>query len=332
MAIKKNKKTTTTTKPRMVASKAVAAVPVASIAVASTTSTTTPSSSQSPTINISSYNVYGNCDLKCSYNFKYNNTNLVAKNNGVFISYSHDTEKVNPVIYNNQNYNVSKINIYSPSLHKFNDTFVNAEIIIEHTPQLGGELLYVCIPTRSSSESSDASYIISEIIQGVANNAPALNESTNLNLSNFNLNTIVPKKPFYSYSGIEGLVGQVIVFGNNNAIPISQNILNVLSKIIKPYPITIRGGEVFFNPKGPNMKQNDGIYISCQPTGSSEEEKDITYKKVNYDLFSDPKTNLVLQIILGFILCVIIFMMLNFAYNYFINKSPEISVKNIFRR
>lgn len=278
-----------------------------------------------PTINISSQNVYGNCDLKCSYNFKYNNTNLFAKNNGVFISYSHDIQTVSPVVYNNQKYNVSKINIYSPSLHKFNDNYTNAEIVIEHTPQLGGELLYVCIPIKASSESSDASYIITEIIQGVANNAPALNETTNLNLANFNLNTIVPKKPFYSYTGIEGLVGQIIIFGINNAIPISQNILNVLAKIIKPYPITIRGSDIFFNSKGPtNILKNDGIYISCQPTGSSDEEKEVTYKKVNYDLFSDPNTIYILQIVLGFFLCIIIFMILNFVYNYFVNKSPEI--------
>jgi len=288
--------------------------------------------STNKTINISSKNVYGNCDLKCSYNFKYNNSNLVAKNNGVFLSFTLDKGTVSPVIYNDQNYNVSKINIYSPSIHTFNSNYSNAEIVVEHVPQLGGEMLYVCIPIISSSNTSDASYIVGEIIQNVANTAPALNETTNLNLNNFNLNTIVPKKPFYSYTGIKGLVGQIIVFGNNNAIPLSQNTLNVLSKIIKPYPITISGGEIFYNSNGPNTKNNDGIYISCQPTGSSQEEKQIVYKKNNYDIFSNSKINLILQTIIGFVLCILIFIILNYAYNYFVNKSPELSVKNIFKK
>ena len=288
--------------------------------------------STNKTINISSKNVYGNCDLKCSYNFKYNNSNLVAKNNGVFLSFTLDKGTVSPVIYNDQNYNVSKINIYSPSIHTFNSNYSNAEIVVEHVPQLGGEMLYVCIPIISSSNTSDASYIVGEIIQNVANTAPALNETTNLNLNNFNLNTIVPKKPFYSYTGIKGLVGQIIVFGNNNAIPLSQNTLNVLSKIIKPYPITISGGEIFYNSNGPNTKNNDGIYISCQPTGSSQEEKQIVYKKNNYDIFSNSKINLILQTIIGFVLCILIFIVLNSAYNYFVNKSPELSVKNIFKK
>ena len=37
-------------------------------------------------INISPKNVYGKCDLKCIYNFKYKETNLTVKNNGINIS------------------------------------------------------------------------------------------------------------------------------------------------------------------------------------------------------------------------------------------------------
>lgn len=294
-------------------------------------------SQETTTINISSQNIYGNCDLKCSYSFKYNKSNLTAKNNGVFISYSHELGNVNPVVYNTQNYNVSKINIYSPSLHKFNSNYTNAEIIIEHVPEIGGELLYVCIPIIASTNTSDASNIVSQMIQNVANNAPAINETTSLNISQFNLNTIVPVKPFFSYTGIEGLVGQVVVFGNNNAIPISEIVLGVLSKIIKPFPITIRGGNLFYNTKGPNnSKVNEGIYISCQPTGSSEEEKTVTYDKaVKYDLFNlksmnNPSTMFVFQIIIGFVICILIFLLLNYGYVYFTSDAPAGSSSKLF--
>jgi carbonic anhydrase len=276
------------------------------------------------TINISSQNVSGNCDLKCSYNYQYNQSNSVATNNGVFISLSYDKGTSNQVVYNTQNYYVSQINIYSPSLHSFNGNLANAELVIEHVPEMGGDLLYVCIPIISSTNSSDASNILSEIIQSVANNAPAANERTNLNISNFNLNTIVPNKPYFSYSGTQGLVGQIIVFGNLNAIPITQKFLNSLSKIIKPYPITIAGGGVFYNSKGPNQTQitGNGIYISCQPTGSSEEEMQVVTNKnsINYDLGSmlnNPTVLLVLQVFIGCIIFILILYIVNYAYNYF---------------
>jgi len=286
-------------------------------------------------INISSQNVYGDCDLKCSYNYKYTESNLVAKNNGNFISLSHDKGSTSPVIYNTLNYNVSKINIYSPSLHNFNGNTTNAEIVIEHVPVIGGEMLYVCIPIIASTNSSEASNILTEIIKSVSNNAPAVNESTNLNISGFNLNTFVPKKPFFAYTGTQGLTGQVIVFGNNYAIPIKHDTLNILSNIIKPYPITISGGNLFFNSKGPNSVQingNDGIYISCQPTGSSEEETDVTSSKnpINYNmdsLLNDPTVVLIFQIVIGIVVFILVFLMLNYGYNYAISgSSPSLKM------
>ena len=295
------------------------------------------SSNSNTKINISTENVYGDCDLKCSYNYKYNQSNLVAKNNGNFISLSHDKGTTTPVIYNTRNYNVSKINVYSPSIHNFNNNTVNAELVIEHAPEIGGEMLYVCIPIIASTNSSDATNILTEIIKSVANNAPAANESTNLNLSGFNLNTIVPKKPFFAYTGTQGLIGQVIVFGNNYAIPIKHHILNILSNVIKPYPITVSGGNIFFNSKGPNSVQingNDGIYISCQPTGSSDEETDVTNNKnpVNYNmdsLLNDPTTILIFQIIVGCILFVLVFLMLNYGYNYISGTSSSLKIPSM---
>lgn len=294
--------------------------------------TTNTNSNSNPTINISSQNVYGSCDLKCSYNFQYNQSNSVATNNGVFISLSYDKGSTNQVMYNNQNYYVTKIYLFSPSLHSFNGNSANAELLIEHMPEMGGELLHVCIPIILSTNSSDASNILNEIIQSVANNAPSVNETTNLNLSDFNLNTIVPNKPFFSYTGTQGLTGQVVVFGITNAIPLNQSVLTTLSNIIQPYPITISGGDLFFNSKGPNQTQisGDGIYISCQPTGSSEEEKQVTYSNVsntNYNLesiFKNPTFVLILQVIVGCIVFIIVFMLLNFGYNYFISSSPKL--------
>lgn len=282
------------------------------------------------TINISYSNVYGTCDLKCSYSFKYNASNTVAKNQENFITLTYDKGTSAPVVYNNDNYYVSAINIYSPSIHKFDNNYTTGELVINHIPEKGGKSLFVCIPIITSSDSSDASNILTGIIESVATNAPRKNESTNINISNFNLNNIVPKKPFYAYNGTKGLVGHVIVYGTSYAISLNSTILKKLTSIIKPFPITVEGESVFYNNKGPNdTSVKEGIYISCQPTGSSEEEVSVTTNKsqVNYDLFNDPNMSSILQIIIGIILCVAIFYILNIFYKTFILGKG--SIKNL---
>jgi len=285
--------------------------------------------SNTQTIDITKQNISGHCDLKCSYNFNYNASNSVATNKGVYISLSYDKGTSSPVIYNNQKYYVSNINIYNNSLHKFDGNFVSSELIIEHTPDLGGDLLYVCIPIITSQNNSSASNTLGEIIKVVTNNAPAQGETTNLNISNFNLNDIIPKKPYYAYTGTNGLQGQVIVFGLNYAIALSSSIITSLTKIIKTYPLTIGGGNLFFNKMGPNNKSisNDGIYISCQPTGSSKEEMQVSNTNSSYsnnnfaDIFNNSNVNYILKFVFFLIFFIVIFILLNFGYNR-LSSSP----------
>jgi hypothetical protein len=60
-------------------------------------------------INISPSNVKGRCDLKCSYSFKYSESNSTAKNNGVVIDLTYDSTSTPPVNYNNgKNLNFQK--------------------------------------------------------------------------------------------------------------------------------------------------------------------------------------------------------------------------------
>ena len=284
------------------------------------------------TINITEKNIYGNCDLKCSYSYKYNESSSVATNKGVFLSLTYDKGTSSPVTYNNQKYYVSSINIYNKSLHMFDGNFVSSELVVEHTPELGGELLYVCIPIIKSLNNSQASNILGEIIQIVSSNAPRDGEKTNLNMSNFNLNNIIPKKPFYAYTGRDGLKGQVIVFGLNYAIALTSTIIDSLTKIIKPYPLTVTGDNLFFNKMGPNnIKLDNGIYISCQPTGSSKEETQVSYNSSKYsnnnflDLFKNSNMNNILKIIFICIFFIVIFMILNYGYNRLASSPSKLS-------
>ena len=270
-------------------------------------------------INISASNVKGKCELKCSYAFKYTESNSTAKNNGVLIDLTYDSTNVPPVVYNTEKYIVENITIVSPSIHTFNDKSMPGEIIITHNPQNGGNSLKVCIPFTSSIESSTSSQLISDIINKVATNAPSQGDSTNLNMS-FNLQKIVPRKPFFVYSGDNS---DWIVYGQLDAIPLSSTTITTLQKIIKPFPIPMPGGDLFYNSKGPisGVQLGDGIYISCQPTGSSEEETAVEYDKnsSSFDfsnVLESPIFKLIIIILIGCLLFIIIFYGISTFYKY----------------
>lgn len=274
-------------------------------------------------INISSTNVKGKCDMKCSYAFKYSESSSTAKNNGVLINLTYDSTSVPPVVYNSEKYIVENINIVSPSIHTFNNVSMPGEIIISHTPQSGGIPLKVCIPFTSSSESSSASQIITDIINKVASNAPSEGNSTNLNM-NFSLQQIVPRKPFFVYTGeYSGGNSDWVVYGELEAIPLSSTTITTLQQIIQAFPIATPGGDLFYNSKGPisGLQLGDGIYISCQPTGSSEEETSVEYDKnsTSFDfsnIFENPTFKSIIIIIIGCLLLIIIFYGISIFYKY----------------
>jgi carbonic anhydrase len=285
-------------------------------------------------INISQENVQGNCDFKCAYNFNYTDSNSIAKNNGASINLTYDNTNEQVVLYNNQKYTVNDISIVSPSLHIFNNFNADGEIIIKHTPVLGGENLFVCIPITKSSESSAATTLLSEIVQIVSLNAPSSGETTNLNITGFNLKNIVPNKPFFTYTNNSNVgQGNYIVFNLSNASPLGSGDFLKLNKIITPFPLPTPGQSLFYNSKGPNSTGNaalgEGIYISCQPTGSSEEETTVTYNKqqTSYDLSSMLSGNL--QNIIGFIIFVVTIFIINYLYTYFTSNNLSDNISSI---
>jgi len=288
------------------------------------------------TINISPKNIVGRCDLKCNYSFEYKPSNSTVKNNGIYISFSYDKSNLSPVTYNDEKYYVSQLMIFSPSLHMFQNSYTNAEIIIEHIPELGGNNLYVCIPVIQSSDTSEASNMLVPMITMSANKAPADGESANLNVDKFNLNSIVPMKPFFSYQGdFFGSTADFIVYGKNFAIPLNERICNILKRIIQPSSTTMVGGSLFFNENGPNGNlKRDGIYISCQPVNSSNEvvttetTKNETTSDFNFDsiLGSGDGLKILITILVAILLFGTLFALLNTGYQYFTKgKIPSFS-------
>lgn len=227
-------------------------------------------------INISSSNVSGKCDLKCSYNFKYTASSSTAKNNGVLISITYDSQTAPPVIYNNEKYTVTNVEIVSPSIHIYNGKQLSGEILVYHSPIMGGNTLTVGVPLITSGDTSNAGNMITDVIKKMASTAPSEGDSTNLNDDAFNLQNIIPKQPFYSY--VEGTTDWII-FGAMDAIPLTSSTVSTLQQIISPYALATPGDNLFYNSKGPDtgLKIGDGLYISCQPTGSSKQTTMVSY-------------------------------------------------------
>ena len=251
--------------------------------------------------NISQDNVSGECNLKCAYSFQYSNSNCVANNTGNAIMLSYDESNVPPVTYNGNKYKVSGVSIYASSYYLFNGKPVKGLIGINHAPVVGGNTFSVIIPIISGNSSMPSSNILTNIINETANLAPKSGNKSVISVENYNLNNIVPKKPFYSFN-IPDPHGdtEVIAYGVEYAITIDADTIAKLNSIIKSETYIFKAtdmGKIFFNPKGPNSSGsssgNDDIYIDCQPVNVSEETIQMSTENklsADYQMKSDYNT------------------------------------------
>lgn len=260
-------------------------------------------------INISSKNITGKCDYKCSYTYAYLDTTVVAKKNVNMISLINDG--IEPVVtYNNNNYMVSTTMIVSPSIHKFNGKKTDGEILIEHMPIQGGSKMYVCIPITQSIYFSSASVIVSMIITAVKSSASAENEVVNVDVPIFNLNSFIPTGKFYSYSGydLNNDVSDFVVFDIEKAIPLNPFIFNSLTEIIDPISTTMKGGDLFLNEKGSNVNTTDTSNTTDTPV---VEDGSNSSPIIDNDIIS-----IIVQIILNCLFFFTLFYIINFLFNY----------------
>jgi carbonic anhydrase len=236
-------------------------------------------------INISMSSIKGKCDQFCLYSSKYTPTSSIATNQGSYISLTYDNGSTNPVMYNKQSYVVDQMRVYFPSLHSYGGKQMVGEFVIIHTPVMGGDALLVCIPIKPTGVQSSSAMMLAKIIQTVSSKAPNSGETVQV-FSNLDLSKMIPKAPFFSYSGTlpyqpyTGNVNYVVFNVSSGAFDIDPNVLNRLKDVITPQanPIITRttgdhSGNVFYNKTGPtSMSQESDIYIECAPTGASDDE------------------------------------------------------------
>jgi carbonic anhydrase len=276
-------------------------------------------------INIDMNNINGKCDLKCNYSFNYqenNSVNITNRNDYLLLSYNNGSTPA--VKFNTYDYNVKEIRLFSPSLHSYNGFKVDSELVIVHNSINGSKPLLVCIPIKEGTSGSIGSIHLRTII----NNAPTkTGQSTSVNIPKYNLNTYVPKKPFFSYSGTNpylpcGGNNDFIVYEPiNSDIFISSSSLQKLKGLIKENPFTIsKNNLLYYNETGPQVGDGtDNIYIDCQPVGKSEEEV-LVVDSSSID-YIPPTLNQILnnpyvQIILGSLLFVVLILFANMIFGF----------------
>lgn len=278
------------------------------------------STSNSP-IDINSSNVSGNCDSKCDYNFKYQNSSCVGKNIGNYISLSYDNSS-STIKYNSISYNVKDVRIYHPSLHSYNGNKSDAELIIIHISNTGESPLLVCIPIRLSSTSTP---MLANVVSTMARNAPTEGDSTTIKMSDYNLSRIIPKKGFYTYTATEPYqpcietVNFIVYDINDASLSITDEIYNKLKDIIKNNDVKTKENnsvKFFYNSKGPNTISEDDIYIDCKPVGESDETTTIINEtgSGNYDYSWDSlKNNNAFQFFIGVLIFMVILAVINYS-------------------
>lgn len=275
-------------------------------------------------MDISKKNIKGLCDYKCAFSFDYPTNNPVITNKMIYLSLTPDDTTIPPVMYNGQPYLVSQVHIYSPSLHLFNGEKLAGELVVLHSPQNGGTNLNVCIPINVNN-SSEGTSILNKLIKFAVNNVPTTDDSMTLNMSNFSLNDIVPKSPFYNYVGKDinnDYDVNYIVFGKDSSLYITDDISTKLSNIITSMELPILSDSyLFFNKKGVvSSEENGEIYISCENTNTSKEMEQVTTASKNStvfnwsDAFKNPIWITIFSIIGAIFLCLFIYYMLNIVY------------------
>jgi len=287
-------------------------------------------------IDISISKIIGKCDLKCAYSFHYSNSTCIATNRGDYISMSYDKSSSPPVLYNATGYDVKEIRLYTPSLHSYNDSKTDGELIIVHTSNTGSRPLLVCIPIKSNNTSSYSALLFKTLIDTVASSAPSDGESTTVNIPKFNLDSLVPKKPFFSYSATEPYqpctenVDYIVFSPLQGSLDMMPDTLTKLQTIILSNPYDVKSGpNLFYNEKGPSVGgAGSEIYIDCQPVGSSDDSIEIvtdTGSSPYPETIKEWLNNPLVRLFLGSLLFIVIL----FVIKYLLDMIKPVKLEEI---
>ena len=208
------------------------------------------------------------CNILCKIGFSYNDGGsykIERRKSKLIINY----EGKNHVLYKDIYYKLDKIVIYTPSIHKVDDTHHNLEILLYHDASLykpvSNSKLIVSLFADVSDEGLKTDRFFKKIIDDMPRKSGKLNMA-----SDFNLIDLLPdKKSFFIYDDNEEIVN--IVF--SDAVSVLDTYYNKLKNIILPTESEIVDNTiVYFNSNeeieyiDDEKKVNMGksLYVKCK--------------------------------------------------------------------
>ena len=142
----------------------------------------------------SGINEVGGESTNLTYNYGNSSCSVTNKSTYLDISCFDGTNKVNCGLTGDLF--VTGVRLYKPSLNTYNGRKADAELIITHSG--GGKNLYLCIPVSSTTSKGGTAQWFSQIVPFSPSRSGS---SESINVSNFSLNSIIPKAPFIVYDG-----------------------------------------------------------------------------------------------------------------------------------
>ena len=251
------------------------------------------------------------CDLKCKLFTDYpsQGIKIIGLNNDTF-NIPNVTDM--SIEYNFEKYTVLKVFISSPSAQLYNGKRVDAELVIIHTSS--STPVMIVVPIVIGYSSSELDDIINKADKGIE--------------TEFNLNKFIPANPFYSYTGIlkygdacdNNFKFEVIVFQKRDALTlIAENMKLFKNTNNDNVKFALPDGEsISYSKNIPLKKENDNEFpITCEPYDDTELEKEPEPKKFRSPFvmsekeFSEWRSNVVLQIIIG---AVVLYVLVKFLF------------------
>ena len=278
------------------------------------------------------------CSQMCLYSYNYAaSSSCVVSNDGDRLTIIYDGG--GDVTFNNATYTPTRIRLFKPSLHKFNGTQANGEVIIEHSARAASNTgLLVCIPLISNGSLSNASAIFEDIIR---HSPTKEDESFSLSISDFSLNYIIPTAPYYTYSGPlpydacnNSATYQYVVFhpSQKGAITLSSTVMDGLGAMIsQSFVVAHKEKGLFFNAIGTSkngFSGEDQIYIQCQPAGASADEglyRESKDPSINLSAAPSDMVSTILYIVIGIVIIVGSFKLMEYILKKVAKNKPDFS-------
>jgi carbonic anhydrase len=239
-------------------------------------------------INITKENVMSNRNILAygySLDINYNNSYVNVHNKGSYISLDYQSNtgsnKTNYHIkVNNAKMMINEIRLYFPSIHKYDNIEAEGEMLIIHSGN--GSNCIISVPITAKKSSTIGENTLLSILENALLSIPNKNESSTLNITNFNISSFVPTNtPYYYYQGqlifdpCTQKYNYIVFHKNDYSIQIDKNVLTKIKMIFKQKPGNVASSKnlkiLHYNKQGAtniNLNGTDDIYIECKPVST----------------------------------------------------------------